>query len=122
MEPSFKLENLALPKTALPSGGGGGKRFTKLKKFIAGPIPLNWITGAAGVRGKTLHVALALQYLAGLNRSRTVVLSHATLQLFGVSRQAGNRALFQLEEIELISVNRHVGRSPVVTILDVVDP
>jgi hypothetical protein len=123
MKPSFKLEDLKLLKTTLPSGGGsGGKRSTRLKKFIKGPIPLAWITKAAGVEGKTLHVALALYYLAGLNRSRTVVLSHATLQLFGVSRQAGNRALHQLEEMELISVDRHVGRSPVVTILDVVDP
>ena len=119
----FKLENLKLPKTTLPSGGGsGGKRSTRLKKFIKGPIPLAWITKAAGVEGKTLLFALALQYLAGLKRSRTVALSHSTQSLFGVGRHAFYRALLKLEEMGLISVDRHVGRSPVVTILDVVEP
>jgi hypothetical protein len=86
------------------------------KMFIKGPIPLGWITKAAGVEGKTLHVAIALWFLAGLKRSRTVALSQSALRLFGVSRQAGYRALFRLEGAGLVSVERHQGRNPIVTI------
>ena len=114
MKPPFKLENLELPKTTLL--GGGGKRPTKLKKFICGPIPLEWITKAAGGEGKTLHVAMALWFLAGLKRSRKVALSQSKLKLFGVSRQASYRALLRLEGAGLVSVVRHPGRSPIVTI------
>ena len=89
----------------------------RMNMFIKGPIPLGWIRKAAGVEGKTLHVAIALWFLAGLNRSRKVALSQSTLRLFGVSRQASYRALTRLETAELVSVNRHRGRNPIVTIL-----
>ena len=85
--------------------------------FIKGPIPLGWITKAASVEGKTLHVAIALWFLAGLKRSRQVALSQSTLRLFGVSRQASYRALSRLESAGLVSVDRHPGRNPIVTIL-----
>ena len=83
---------------------------------ICGPIPLEWITKAAGGEGKTLHVAMALWFLAGLKRSRKVALSQSKLKLFGVSRQASYRALSRLEGAGLVSVVRHPGRSPIVTI------
>jgi len=116
MKPPFKLENLQLPKTTLP-GGGGEKPPTKLKTFIRGPIPLEWMTKAARVEGKTLHVGIALWFLAGLKRSRKVTLFQSKLRLFGVGRQASYRALCRLEAAGLVSVERHRGRSPIVTIL-----
>ena len=115
MKPPFKLENLELPKTTLR--GGGGKRSTNLKKFIKGPIPLDWITKAAGAKGKTLHVGMTLWFLSGLKRSCKVALSQSKLRLFGVSRQASYRALLRLEDAGLVSVERHPGRNPMVTIL-----
>ncbi len=87
------------------------------KMFIKGPIPLGWITKAAGVGGKTLHVAMALWFLVGLKRSRTVTLSQSKLKLFGVSRQASYRALLRLEDAGLVLVDRHPGRNATVTIL-----
>lgn len=84
--------------------------------FIKGPIPLGWITTAAGVKGKTLHVAMVLWFLAGLKRSRTVALSQSALRLFGVGRQASYRALLRLENAGLVSVDRHPGRNAIVTI------
>ena len=89
----------------------------RMNMFIKGPIPLGWITKAAGVEGKTLHVAIALWFLKGLKRSRKVALSQSTLRLFGVRRQASYRALCRLENAGLVSVVRHPGRNPIVTIL-----
>jgi len=86
------------------------------KMFIKGPIPLGWITKAASVEGKTLHVALVLWFLAGLKRSHKVTVSQSKLRVFGVSRQASYRALFRLEGAGLVSVERHRGRNPIVTI------
>ena len=118
MKPPFKLENLQFTKTTLPGGDGGGEKLpTKLKKFIRGPIPLGWITKAAGMEGKTLHVGMTLWFLSGLKRSCKVALSQSKLKLFGVSRQASYRALLRLEDAGLVSVDRHPGRNPIVTIL-----
>ena len=36
--------------------------------FIKGPIPLPWLQATMQLPGKTLHLALAIWYLAGLNR------------------------------------------------------
>ena len=87
------------------------------QKFIKGPIPLGWITKAAGMEGKTLHVGMTLWFLSGLKRSRKVALSQSKLKLFGVSRQTSYRALSRLESAGLVSVERHQGRSPIVIIL-----
>ena len=43
--------------------------------FIKGPLPLDWMQRAARLPGKTLQVALALWYLAGLQKSLTVKLA-----------------------------------------------
>ena len=83
-----------------------------------GPIPLGGLSVAAGLPGKALHVALALWYQAGLTKARTVKASRGLLKRFGVERKAGYSSLGRLEEAGLISVTRHVGRCPRVTILD----
>lgn len=85
--------------------------------FIKGPISLPWIGQAARLPGKTLHVALALQYMAGLTNSRTVKLTAKTLTVFGVSRDAKSEALARLRHAGLISVNQSPGRAPFVTLL-----
>ena len=110
----FDPEKLRMSPAIRPIQKRSGRR---KKGFIKGPIPLGWITKAAGVEGKTLHVAIALWFLAGLKRSRKVALSQSTLRLFGVSRQASYRALKRLETVGLVSVDRHRGRNPIVTIL-----
>jgi hypothetical protein len=87
-------------------------------KFLKGPIPLSWLTVAAAQPGKALHVSLALWFLAGLRRNRTVELSAKVLSSFGVNRYAAYRGLKALEQAGLLSVVRHPGRLPTVTILD----
>jgi len=90
---------------------------TGTKRFLKGPIPLNWLGTAAKQSGKALHVGIALWFLSGLKRSREIALSQSTLSLFGVTRHSGYRGLTELENAGLVSVDRHPGRNPVVTIL-----
>ena len=97
-------------ETPKPSG-------KKVKRFLKGPIPLDWLTQAARQSGKALHVGIALWFLSGLKRSREIALSQSILSLFGVTRHSGYRGLAELEKAGLVSVVRHRGRNSIVTIL-----
>lgn len=88
-------------------------------KFLKGPIPLEWLNKAANLPGKSLHVALALRFWAGIKKTQTVVLSNIALNSFGITRYSKKRALKNLELAGLVIVERHTGRAPIVTILDV---
>jgi DNA-binding MarR family transcriptional regulator len=81
-------------------------------------VPWAWLTKAAQQPGKALHVAIALWFVAGITRVRTVALPGASLRLLGVSRYAAYRALTALEQAGLVAVARHPGRKPMVTILE----
>lgn len=87
------------------------------KKFIKGPISLKWISTAARLPGKALHVALVLKFLEGVTRKQKMPLSNGILRIFGVDRFAKARGLKELEQADLISVARKQGCSPMVTIL-----
>lgn len=92
--------------------------------FLKGPIPLSWLTAAARLPGKSLHVGLALWFASGLQRSRRISLSNLACERFGLDRNAKYRGLVWLEEAGLIAVERKLGRAPIVTILygDLVPP
>lgn len=87
-----------------------------MARFIKGPIPLEWVERAARLPGRSLHVALALWYLAGLKRSMTVSVSNRALESFGIDRFAKRRALDWMEKAGLVRVEKVNGRSPTVTI------
>ena len=87
-------------------------------RFIKGPIPHGWITGAAQLPGKALAVALVLAYAKGLKRSNTIHLTPTLYRDFGLSRHSLYRALIRLRDRKLILVDTKQGRSPIVTILD----
>lgn len=89
------------------------------EKFLKGPIPLDWLSVAAQLPGKSLHVAIAIWLTASLAKSATVPLSNAAALPFGLDRNAKYRALVWLEGAGLISVERKLGRSPVVTVCEV---
>jgi hypothetical protein len=94
-------------------------RHTVGQKFLKGPIPLDWLRMAAMQPGKALHVALALWFWAAVKRSAQVAFSMSWLDVtFGVNRYSGYRGLAALEEVGLVSVVRHRGRKPTVTLLD----
>ena len=86
------------------------------ERFLRGPIPLNWLGIAARLPGKALHAALAIWLEAGIRNSAVVPLSNVTGQRFGIDRSAKYRALEWLEGAGLITVERKLGRAPIVTI------
>ena len=85
-------------------------------KFLRGPVPLAWLRRAAELRGKALAVGLALWFLRGVLKRRTVRLTGRTLRRFGIGRKPGYLGLKNLEAAGLARVRRQAGRSPVVTI------
>jgi hypothetical protein len=86
--------------------------------FIKGPLPGWWMERAAELPGASLHVALALWYLAGVGRTRKVKPTWTVWRRFGTSPDAARRGLAALERARLISVERGPGRCPLVTMLD----
>jgi hypothetical protein len=79
-------------------------------------VPLAWLSRASRLPGKALAVALAIWYVAGLERSGTVRLTTSTLREFNVGRKAAYRGLAALERAGLVQVERKRGRCPGVTI------
>ena len=86
-------------------------------QFLKGPIPLDWLCAAARMPGKSLQVGIAVWFLSGLNRSCIISLSNKTSHRFGLDRNSKYRGLAWLEAQGLITVERKIGRAPVVTIL-----
>jgi hypothetical protein len=93
----------------------------KGNRFLRGPIPLDWLSSAAALPGRSLHIAVAIWFLAGLKKTHIVPISNITSLQFGLDRNAKYRALDWLESANLIAVERRVGRAPIVTILEVED-
>jgi hypothetical protein len=89
------------------------------REYLRGPIPLDWLSTAARLPGKSLHVGIALWFMSELQKSRVVPLSNLTSLCFGLDRNAKYRALAWLEEASLVAVERKLGRTPIVTINDI---
>ena len=105
---------------SMPSNGNhqGPPRHKRGDKFLKGPIPLDWLAKAARQPGKTLHVAVAVWFLAGVTRNRSVALSSRLMFSLGSSRFSTYRGIRALEEAGLVKVIRQRGRSPRITIQD----
>ena len=88
------------------------------EEFLKGPIPWRWLSMAAQLPGKALHVANALWFIAGIKKTRTIALSGKILKNMGINRNAAYRGLTALEETGLVSVIRRNGCNPVVTLND----
>lgn len=93
-------------------------RSTQSRKYLRGPVPLEWLSAASRLPGKSLHVAIALWFMGGLQKSRVISLSNIASLRFGLDRNAKYRGLAWLEEAGLVTVQRKLGQAPVVTILD----
>ena len=82
------------------------------------PAEIDWLTKAARLPGRSLHLAVLLVCLAKAAKTRQVEFSNSASQQFGLDRNAKYRGLCWLEEAGLVRVERKMGRSPAVTILD----
>ena len=84
--------------------------------FVRGPIPWAWLTAAARLPGRALHVGIVLWLESGLRSSAIVALRQQHLRDLGVDRYAGYRGLSRLEQADLVDVQRHPGRLSAVTL------
>ena len=84
---------------------------------VIGPVPVAWIVAASQLPGRSLHAGLALWWSARTARSMSVALNNLSSREFGVDRNQKYRALQWLEAAGLITVERKLGRAPIVTIL-----
>lgn len=80
-----------------------------VEKFIKGPIPLDWIARANALPGKAGAVGLALWFLVGVQRSRTVKLTSEVTRIAGCERKAVYSGLGELERAGLIVTDRRPG-------------
>lgn len=108
----------ARPKARLgdPVSPKANQRFCE-GEFLRGPIPLSWLSRAAKIPGKTIHVALAVWFEYGRRNKAEFRLTTAILERFGVGRKALYAAIKALEEEGLIAVTRQHGKNPVVRLL-----
>ena len=93
----------------------------KKKLFLRGPVPMDWLSRAAELPGKTLNVALAIWWLKGMTQSESFKLNRKSLSLFNIKRDAASISLKRLEGAGLIKIQKKVGQRPVISIIDLQD-
>lgn len=108
-----------VPFSAMPTPIASGDKSGPPEEAgcLQGPMSISWLAAAARLPGKSLHVGVALWYAARLHPSGVVPLSNLAARMFGLDRNAKYRALACLERAGLVSVERKLGRSPIVTLL-----
>jgi hypothetical protein len=94
-------------------------RHKRGQEFLCGPVPLPWLRRAATLRGKALAVGIALWFKAGVTKRAEVRATGTLWEKIGIHRKSAYRGLSALETAGLITVVRHAGRAPIVTILEV---
>lgn len=85
--------------------------------FLRGPIPMEWLSKAANLTGKTFHLAIVLWWLKGMAKTQPFKLTRKALGLIHISRDAASDGLNRLEEHGLVAVERKAGQRPAITIL-----
>jgi hypothetical protein len=89
----------------------------KKELFLRGPIPMDWLTKATVLPGKTLNVAIALWWLHGMSKGKPFKLTQAALDYMNVERDAASNGLRRLERTGLIKVERRPGQRPMIAIV-----
>ncbi len=114
------LKRLWLTSLALRSSGrrNRAQRTRAHGLFLKGPIPWPWLSAAARLPGRALHVAVGIRLLVGMKKTSRIALSVSWLAELGLSRHAAYRGLTALEGRGLVSVDRHRGRKPMVTVIE----
>ena len=79
---------------------------------------LAWVSKAAHLPGKAMHMACALLHLKRIQRVADVRISPSMLAVFGLTRQASYRCLTALVGAGLVEVvDAHVGRAATVRLM-----
>ena len=88
------------------------------EEFLKGPIPANWLKRAACLPGQAISLGLAVWFIAGIRKTRTVALSLRKQSEWGLTRFSAYRALKELERAGLVKAERRPGSSIAITLLD----
>ncbi len=120
MKTKIDLEKLRLTEfgTKIVEEKTKPPRHKKGELFLKGPIPMRRVQKAGQQSGKALHVAIELRFWSGIKKTNVIKLSITNLERLGVKRNSAIRGLAALENSGLVSVERHAGRKPIVTILE----
>jgi hypothetical protein len=96
-----------------------GAKDNRIARRFLKKTPLDPLQRAARLPGRALHVYLAIRHRCDLRREQTVTLPAAYLQAFGIiGKDVKRRALAELETAGLIRVERLVGRTARVTLME----
>ncbi len=116
MDPFSDISKLRAGTSMLPRKKRRPRK-RRLGWFVKGPISGEWISRAAKLPGKALHIALAIQYALGIHGEPIVVSTNLAAK-FGVGRrQTVFKSLRALEAAGLVRVDRGPGRCPRVFVL-----
>jgi hypothetical protein len=100
--------------SAFVSKAGGSRKAKWQRKFVR--VPWAWVDRLKSTnRGSTYRLALLLIYEDWRTGGRPIRLSNTMLAEHGVTRKAKWRALRELEQLELVKVERRPRKSPIVT-------
>lgn len=87
--------------------------------FSLAAIPDTWLERLRPLSYATRWVGFALWSLGTKEKSRTVAPTGKTWHKFNISRDSAQRGMAALEQAGLITMEKHRGRCPVVTICEV---
>ncbi len=95
------------------------KKTKRLKPFLRGPIPMDWLAQATTIpRRNAIVVGIVLWWLAGMRSERVgLVLCAGRCKEFGLGCKAVGRGLRDLEQAGLIRVERSQGKCARVDLL-----
>jgi hypothetical protein len=114
---TFEVETIETPGVTARK-----TRKTKQEKEFA-IVPLKWAaTIAKETEAQRTLVWIVLLYLSFKARSKTFLVSNATMARYGISHDTKTRALKDLEAIGRVVVRQRKGSAPVVTLIGFPDP
>lgn len=113
----FDPERLRLRPGAVLSGGQrASPKKRKAERFVK--FPWSWVERLVEARYvATYRVALHVLHQHWRSGGKPFALSNRTVKTEGVGRIAKWRALGELEQLGLITIERHKGRSPRITVI-----
>ena len=116
MDDPFDLKNFMISAIPERRVGTPAKIQKRRKNFVM--VPINWWEKLEDCRSaKTILLAIYLLYLHWKNRGKPFKLPNGMLEYDGTSRRTKWRALPDLEQRGLITVERRPRKSPIVKLL-----
>lgn len=110
-------KNVPVKRLQLNAVVGGLVEAPPKDLFVRGPIPMEWLSMAAAMPGKTLNVAVALWWLHGMQEGKPFKLTKKAAALLNIGRDAASGGLAQLAQGGLITLHKRSGKRPEITII-----